>query len=151
LKTKDIITPEVKERIELAIAESELGTSGEIRVHVEDECKEEVLDRAAYIFSELGMQKTELRNGIMLYVAISDKKAAIIGDVGINQFFRTEEWDEIRNRMIGFFKNNDFENGIIRGIKDAGEKIKAHYPISSDDINELPNTISIGNKKEKHD
>ncbi|HRS38546.1 MAG TPA: TPM domain-containing protein, partial [Bacteroidia bacterium] len=48
-----------------AIGAAERLTSGEIRLFVEDVCGENVLDRAAYIFHELKMDRTAERNGVL--------------------------------------------------------------------------------------
>jgi uncharacterized membrane protein len=53
-------------------------------LHVEKNCKAEVLDRAAYVFEKLKMHQTQLRNGVLFYLAIEDRKFAILGDAGIN-------------------------------------------------------------------
>ena len=82
---RNFFTEEEKENIKLSIKNAELDTSGEIRVHVENKCKGEVLDRAAYVFDKLKMNKTELRNGVLFYLAIKNRKFAIIGDSGINE------------------------------------------------------------------
>ena len=60
---RDLFTEQEQQQIVEAIKEAELNTSGEIRVHIERNCKEDVLDHAAFMFDELGMQNTELRNG----------------------------------------------------------------------------------------
>lgn len=93
-----------KLQIENAIRAAEFNTSGEIRVHIEKHCKEDVLDRAAFIFEKLGIQKTELRNGVLFYLAIEDHLFAIIGDAGINQKVPEDFWESIKNEMTGFFK-----------------------------------------------
>ena len=56
---------EEQKAIKDAIAEAETNTSGEIRVHIENSCPDDVMDRAAYIFAKLEMQKTQLRNGVL--------------------------------------------------------------------------------------
>ena len=60
-----------KTSIKQAIEQAELNTSGEIRVHIEKKCKVDVLDRAADVFHQLKMDKTELRNGVLFYLAVS--------------------------------------------------------------------------------
>ncbi len=67
-------TQEDKNRIRSAVLKAELDTSGEIRVHLENHCKKEVLDRAAFLFDKLEMSKTEQRNGVLFYLAVKDKK-----------------------------------------------------------------------------
>ncbi len=56
---------EEKNTIKKAILNAEIDTSGEIRVHIESECKEDILDRAAFLFKKLEMEKTSYRNGVL--------------------------------------------------------------------------------------
>ena len=127
-----------------AIENAENNTSGEIRIHIESKCKEDVLDRAANIFAKLKMHKTELRNGVLIYLATTDKKFAIIGDAGINAKVPEGFWDEIKESMSAKFKEAKFTEGLIIGVSMAGTKLKEFFPIQHDDINELSNEISFG-------
>ena len=133
-----------KKQITTAIAEAELNTSGEIRVHVESKCREDVLDRAAYLFGKLKMHETEQRNGVLFYLAFSDHKFAILGDAGINQVTPDDFWENIKETMLDHFKEQRFADGLALGIKMAGEQLKAHFPYRKDDINELSDDISFG-------
>ena len=130
--------------IKQAIAEAELNTSGEIRVHIEGKCADDVLDRATYIFEKLGIHKTEKRNGVLFYLAVEDKKFAILGDAGINKVTPDNFWDNIKDVMQSLFKENKFAEGLIKGIKMAGEQLKTHFPYTDDDVNELSDEISFG-------
>lgn len=127
-----------------SIENAELNTSGEIRLHVEDTCKINPVERAIEIFEKLEMHKTELRNGVLFYLATKDKKIAVIGDKGINDIVTENFWDDVKNEIINQFKKNQFTEGICKGIEMAGEKLKIHFPFESDDTNELSNDISFG-------
>lgn len=140
----NILSKEDKENIRLAVQEAELNTSGEIRVHIESRCKINELDRAAHVFAILKMHKTELRNGVLIYIAFKDKKFAIIGDGGINAVVPENFWDEIKEQMKLDFSEGNFATGIIKAIKTSGEKLKEFFPHQADDINELPDDISFG-------
>jgi uncharacterized membrane protein len=131
-------------RIEAAVTEAELNTSGEIRVHVERRCPEELLDRAAYIFEKLKMHKTALRNGVLFYLAVDDHLFAILGDAGINSVVPENFWDTIQEEMAAKFRKNDLAGGLVTGILMAGESLKQHFPYQKNDINELPDEISFG-------
>ena len=144
MKPIKFFTEEEKESIKKSIAEAELNTSGEIRVHIEGVCANDVLDRAAYVFEKLAMHKTELRNGVLFYLAVKNKKYAILGDAGINQATPDNFWENIKDTMSDYFKDNKFVEGLITGIKMAGEQLKSHFPYKQDDINELPDDISFG-------
>ena len=96
---KNFFTKEQRDVIKGSILRAELDTSGEIKVHIENLCKEDVLDRAAYWFARLNMHKTELRNGVLFYVAVKSKKFAIIGDQGINVKVPENFLDEVKSEM----------------------------------------------------
>jgi uncharacterized membrane protein len=138
-------TKEDKAQLKEAIERAELNTSGEIRLHIDNHCKNDVLDCAAAWFKKLEMHKTEQRNGVLFYLAIKDKKFAIIGDAGINAVTPDDFWENIKEAMLELFKENKFSEGLIKGIDMAGEKLKEHFPYQSDDENELSDEISFGN------
>lgn len=140
----DQFTKEQQQRIVKAIEQAELNTSGEIRVHIEKSCKIDVLDRAADVFALLKMHKTQLRNGVLFYFAISDRKFAILGDAGINSKVPNNFWDSIKEEMLVLFKQGDITLGLEKGILLAGEKLKEHFPLQKNDVNELSNEISFG-------
>lgn len=140
---KDKLTEEEKESIVSAIREAELNTSGEIRVHLENHCREEVMDRAAEIFATLNMHKTRLRNGVLFYLAMKDHQFAILGDMGINQKVPDHFWEDIRDFMVAKFKEGKYAEGLSEGIKMAGRELKEHFPYQSNDRNELSDDISF--------
>jgi uncharacterized membrane protein len=129
-----------------AIKEAELNTSGEVRVHLQNRCREDVLDHAAFIFEKLEMHKTELRNGVLFYLAIKDHKFAILGDAGINAKVPEGFWDNIKDTMKQHFVAGEFTEGLAKGIEMAGQQLKAHFPYQSDDVNELSDEISFGDE-----
>ena len=137
-------TSDQKQQIVAAIKDAELNTSGEIRVHIENHCKKEVLDRASAVFATLDMHKTDLRNGVLFYLSIKDHKFAILGDGGINAEVPDNFWNSIKDMMQNKFKEGEFTEGLSEGINMAGEKLKAHFPYQSDDKNELSDDISFG-------
>jgi uncharacterized membrane protein len=126
-----------------AIEEAEKASSGEIRVHLEENCKTDPLDRAAVIFAKLKMHKTELRNGVLFYLAFKDKKFGILGDVGINSVVPADFWDNIKDTMIPLLAEGNFTGALSIGIQMAGEKLKQFFPCQKNDQNELSNEISF--------
>jgi len=144
MNVQKYFTEENKLQIANAIRAAETNTSGEIRVHIEKHCREDVLDRAAFWFEKLEMHKTELRNGVLFYLAIEDHKFAILGDAGINQKVPADFWNETKEIVISKLKDGAFADGLAGGIIRAGEQLKAHFPYKTGDVNELSNEISFG-------
>ena len=141
---KRFFTKEEQDRIMNAILNAELDTSGEIRVHIESVFKDDVMDRATFIFKKLKMHRTELRNGVLFYLAVKSRKFAIIGDVGINKEVPKDFWNDIKEKMAEYFKENKFTEGLVFGISETGAHLKKHFPYHLDDINELSDEISFG-------
>jgi len=139
-----LFSGENKQKILEAIRQAELNTSGEIRLHVESRCRIDVLDQAAYIFKKLEMHQTKDRNGVLFYLALKDKKFAVLGDAGINASVPANFWDEVISLITSYFKDNQFVEGLAKGIELAGQQLKEHFPYQSDDKNELSDEISIG-------
>lgn len=138
-----LFTEQQQQQVQDAIAQAELNTSGEIRVHIDKRCKEEPMKMAIAVFEKLGMHKTEQRNAVLFYLAMDDKKLAILGDKGINEAVPTNFWDEIRDLMVSHFKKGEFIEGLSKGIVMAGEQLKSAFPYQSDDTNELSNEITF--------
>lgn len=143
MKAIDFFSPEDLKGIEHSIAAAELNTSGEIRMHLEDSCKIDVLDRAAFVFEKLNMHKTASRNGVLFYLSVRDRKFAVIGDVGINTKVPAGFWDEVKELVLRRFKEDKFKEGLSEGIHLAGMKLREHFPYHFEDQNELSNEISF--------
>ena len=144
MSPKEFLGKENEILITKAIEKAEHQTSGEIRVHLENKCGEEVLDRAAWLFKKLKMHETKDRNGVLIYLSINDRKFAIIGDAGINKVVPEGFWNENKEMMISHFKNGEFAIGLIKGIEKAGEQLKQFFPYQGNDVNELSDEISYG-------
>ncbi len=148
MKVKDFFTEEQKEGIKESIMMAELDTSGEIRVHIDDRCKTDSIDRARFWFKKLNMHRTELRNGVLFYLALKDRKFAIIGDEGIDKKVPDDFWDNIKNALLIDFREGNFAEGLCNGVDMAGHQLKKHFPYQKGDINELSDEISFGKESE---
>lgn len=141
---KTFFTETEQQQIVEAIRQAELNTSGEIRLHVEARCKGDAYQQAKSVFEGLGMHKTALKNGVLFYLAYQDKKFAILGDKGIHEKVSQQFWDQEKELLLQYFKQQQHAEGLCLAIKQAGEKLKQYFPHASDDTNELSNDISFG-------
>ena len=140
----EIFNKSNQEVIEEAIKEAERATSGEIRLHVEEHCNKNVLDRAAEVFSALEMHQTKERNGVLFYLAIKSKQFAIIGDVGINRKMEDHHWGEIKDHLVSRFKNDEYILGLKEAILMTGIRMKDVFPAMGNEENQLMDSISFG-------
>ncbi|MGE5583079.1 MAG: TPM domain-containing protein [Bacillota bacterium] len=143
-KTRHFFSTREKKQIMAAIEGAEKLTSGEIRVHVESVAGPDPLARAQRVFENLGMTKTKQRNGVLIYLAVKDRKFAIIGDQGIDQAVPANFWEDTKEKMQALFKAGKFSAGVCLGIELAGEHLAKFFPHRLGDVNELANEISEG-------
>lgn len=136
-----ILSVEEKECIQHAIALAELKTSGELRVCVEQTNPSDPYTRAVACFEELAMHRTQLRNGVLIYVAMEDKKFAIIGDIGIHQKVSADFWNTTQEAMLSYFQQNKLVDGILKGVELAGDSLAVFFPRQIGDTNELSNEV----------
>jgi uncharacterized membrane protein len=145
-RRKPFFSPEENEKIVRSIQDAEKQTSGEIRIFVEDRCKYvDALDRAAEIFAKLQMEKTELRNAVLFYIAIKDKQLAIFADSGIHAATGAQHWQNVVKQILSVFSKESVVAGITTCIAKIGEALQSHFPYDKDvDKNELPDGIIFG-------
>ena len=145
-KPQDFFSQKEKDQITEAIKKAETKTSGEIRVFIENKCKyPDALDHAKELFSELKMEATQERNGVLIYVAIKDRKLAVYGDKGIHEKLGDEYWNNAVKAMVSQFTGNNYAKGIENMIQSVGDALKQHFPYNADtDTNELSDEIVFG-------
>jgi uncharacterized membrane protein len=131
-------------RIIAAIQNAERETSGEIRIHVQPKAVGgDIRTVAERTFERLGMTKTALRNGVLLFIATEDYRFVILGDKGINEKVPAGFWDEIAAKLTIRFKNEEFTDGIVEAVTAAGVQLGHYFPRAADDVNELSDTIDV--------
>lgn len=134
-----------REMVVGAIRDAESRTSGEVRVCLERRCPggADPLARAAEHLARLGMTRTALRNGVLIYVALADRRFAILGDEGIHERVGEAAWGRIRDGLAARFGAGAFCEGICEAVTRAGELLSSSFPRQTGDVNELPDEISI--------
>src|SRR5690606_25249196 len=143
-KPENFLTPAQEAEIVEAIRLAEHETSGEIRVHIENTASGDAFDRAREVFHFLKMDETELKNGVLIYVAVDDHHFVICGDKGIDDVVAKDFWVSTKEIMAAHFKTGNFKQGLIAGIAKAGAELQRYFPCTPGDKNELPNEISNG-------
>lgn len=129
------------DRIVAAIAAAEAKSSAELRVHVTRHVPKDLDVRALRRFDKLGMTKTALRNGVLIYIAPRARRFRILGDTGIHQKCGDKFWEGVASVMEAHFRKEQFTEGVILGIGLLGDELARHFPRSEADGDELPNTI----------
>ncbi len=144
-RKKNFFSPEEQQLIVYAIQNAERSTSGEVKVFVESRCSYvDALDRAVELFAEMGMQATEERNAVLVYVAVKDHQLAIFGDEGIHRKVGPDYWKAEVMKMMKNFNRDNYAIGIADCIRDIGDALHHFFPYTANDKNELSDDIQFG-------
>lgn len=142
-KHPNFFSPKEEKEIVSAIKSAEKTTSGEVRVHLDEDEVDDMKERAVYIFDSLGMKNTEARNGILIYLHPSQKNFLVMGDEGIHAKVGQEFWENISKDMKTHFQKEEFALGVISAIDSIGKELQRLFPYDADtDENELGDEIS---------
>lgn len=139
---EDFLTATQEQQVITAIRTAESSTSGEIRVHLESHCTGDAYVRAQEIFHLLKMDNTKEENGILFYIAVTDRKFAIIGDRGIHKHVGDDFWLKIREMLSLRFRESVIHTALIDAIQLTGEQLSHYFPWDMEDTNELPDQIT---------
>ena len=132
-----------------AVRAAEATTSAEIRVHLERRVhrlplqRPDALRRARRVFAHLGMHLTAERYGVLIYLAVEDRKLAIVGDEGIHRHVGDAYWETVRDLMIARLREGRALEAVMAGVAEVGRVLARHFPRRPDDRNELSDQVSI--------
>ena len=132
-----------------AVRAAEATTSAEIRVHLERRVhhmplrRPDALRRARRVFAHLGMHLTAERHGVLIYLAVEDRKLAIVGDEGIHRRVGDAYWETVRDLMIAKLREGRALEAVLAGVAEVGRVLAEHFPRRPDDRNELSDQVSI--------
>jgi uncharacterized membrane protein len=129
-------------KIVAEIARAEKSTSGEIRVFVSQREVDDVVTRAQRRFEKLGMTRTALRNGVLLYFAPRSRKFAVVGDLAIHEKCGPSFWEEVSTEVRAHLRSGQFTDAVTLGVRKVGEVLARHFPRQADDRDELSNEIA---------
>lgn len=126
-----------------AIRAAESRTSGEIRVFVSRRRlrRTGVMQRAREEFVRLGLARTAERNGVLVYLVPHECEFAVIGDEGVHAKCGSGFWQAMTESMQDDFRAGRFTDGVVAGVRRAGDLLAEHFPRRHNDRNELRDTV----------
>lgn len=135
--------------IAAAVGEAETRTAAEIRVHIERRVTgagpgADAMAHARDVFVALKMHETALRAGVLLYLAVEDHALAIVGDEGIHARVGEAYWAGIRDRLIEGLRRGTAREAVVQAVADVGAVLAREFPRRPDDVDELPDDVSLG-------
>lgn len=132
------------QRIETAIRESEKSHAGELRFAAEAGLHLAALlkgmtarQRARQVFAALDVWDTEHNSGVLIYLQLVDGAIEIVADRGVAAKVAQPEWDAVCRRMEKAFREGQFEEGALAGIREITALLRRHFPARGGNPDEL--------------
>ena len=130
--------------VEQAITAAERRTSAEIRVAVARSWFwGDARAAAERAFRRLQMSRTRARNGVLIFIAPSRRKLAVIGDVGVQAKVAPDLWTRVVDRMTADFHRGDRTAGVVAAVEILADALAPVFPVGPGDVNELTNSVTF--------
>lgn len=137
------LTRDEQRRVVAAIEAAERGHRGEIGVHLEARyVGDGPLARAGELFRALGMDQTRDGTGVLLYVALADRRAAVWAGPGVYGATAPEFWKVATDRVAQGFADGRPADGLISALIAIGELLLTAAPGDDSAGDERPNRVT---------
>ena len=106
--------------------------------------EERVAERARRAFAEHGLTRTRGRTGILIFVALFERRVVVLADEGIHRALGPNEgWTEIVERAVGGIRSGVALVGLENAVRRCGEILARRLPAAAPNPDELPNRVVI--------
>lgn len=99
--------------------------------------------RSEIEFYESNITNTRDGTGILLFVSLMEHRAVVLADKAIKDKVSEETWSEVCSILITGIKKGDMSMAFTDAIKKCGEVLTPHFPVKTDDTNELNDHLII--------
>lgn len=92
-------------------------------------------------FTRLVHDRTRGKNGVLLYVSLSERYVEIIADDGIAAEIAQERWQTIVDDFRTRARRARLGENLVQLIGECAAVLAARFPAQPGQVNELPNTV----------
>jgi uncharacterized membrane protein len=135
------LTEAEKAAVNAAVQDAERSSSAELKVVLARHCWGDLKVKARRVFRDLGLDRTEQRNCVLVLLIVANREFLIYGDEGIHAKVGPDFWNDVRDAMAGAFREDRFGEGIGLGVRRIGQKLTEYFPYPRDDVDEISNAI----------
>lgn len=106
--------------------------------------EERVAQRARRCFAEEGLTRTRGRTGILIFVALLERRVVVLADEGIHRVLDPDEdWQQVVGLAVAGLRAGRAAAGLESAVRRCGEILARHLPAAEADANELPNRLVV--------
>ena len=103
--------------------------------------EEAVRLRAERAFFERGLYKTKRNTGVLFFLSLLERKVWILADKGIYEKMEQETLNRFANEVSRGIREGRACDALSKAIQEIGVVLSRHFPITPDDIDELPDEV----------
>lgn len=103
----------------------------------------QVWTRAVVEFHLAGLNATVASTGILLFVAVEERRAVVLADRSIAERLPAGTWADVCATMVRGLRAKDLGGGFAGAIASCGTLVAAHFPPRPDDRNELRDRLIV--------
>jgi putative membrane protein len=103
--------------------------------------EEAVRLRAERAFFERGLYKTKKNTGVLFFLSLLEKKVWVLADKGIYEKMNQETLNRFANEVSSGIREGRACEVLSQAIREIGGLLSQHFPITSNDTDELPNEV----------
>lgn len=105
---------------------------------------DQVRTRAVRAFYEKGLHKTRDNTGVLFFISLFEHKVWILADQGIYSRIEKKQLSTFVQEIAAAISSGNTTDVLCVSIQKVGDLLARHFPIKTDDQNELLDKIFIG-------
>jgi putative membrane protein len=94
-------------------------------------------------FCARGVANTAGRTGVLIYVALAERHAAVLTDSAVHARFGDDAWRELIAGLIGEIRSGRLAEGLIGAVTTLSARLAADFPVQPGDRDELDNKVVV--------
>ncbi|MBP1699553.1 MAG: hypothetical protein H6Q41_4741, partial [Deltaproteobacteria bacterium] len=94
-------------------------------------------------FFERGLYKTKKNTGVLFFLSLLEKKVWVLADKGIYEKMDQETLNRFANEVSSGIREGHACEALSQAIREIGGLLSQHFPITSNDTDELPNEVVV--------
>ena len=96
---------------------------------------------AHLLFLDAGLAGLAERNGVLLFIAIAERRVEIVADHGIDALVGTPEWQRIVDAFAVTARSGKIAAALESAIHDLGAALAKHFPAKAGQANRVPDRL----------
>jgi putative membrane protein len=100
-----------------------------------------VMQRAVRAFYEKGLYKTRKNTGVLFFMSLLERKVWVLADKGIYEKIEQDTLNRHSKMVSQGIKDGRACDALCDAIKESGELLARHFPITHDDKDELSDEV----------